>query len=483
MTFNVGGIEQTNLSFQTVIKLLDGFRLPSTGFKTEEDILVKPTYVRPQFLELLQGITVQSVFNSVTSEQIQALIKRAKKSNSHYSPTDFFSFYTLNCPVSIDPIKLLQVLTAEKIIEYAYIENIPVFPPSVKVNKSRPRWLSNYLLPAPIGINALYAWNFKGGDGDGKIKFVDVEQGWISNHEKVCINTIPSTGYNHEDFRDHGIAVLGIIMMQTSNDSSGIVPKSNGFVISPWRPNGFFNTADAIMAAVNHLDYGDILLLEMQCFGSTLSSELWPIEIQEAVFQVIQLATALGITVIETAGNGDVKLRIGNNLDQFNVKGKKIFNRDSVDFRDSGAIVVGACSSGPAHNKAYYTNYGNRIDCFAYGECVHTAGNFPKSSGIAVNTYTSQFGGTSAAAAIVAGAAIAVQSISEKYTERRLSPQQLRYLLSSELYNTTSENNEKDKIGVMPDLQKIIDNILNKKTLKASTIQSPKDEPKNIYTT
>src|SRR6478735_8574527 len=125
-------MEQTNLSFQTVIKLLDGFRLPPTGFKTEEDILTKPTFVRPRFLVSLQGISVQSVFNSVAPEQIQDLIKRAKKIDSHYSPSDLFSFYTLNCPVSIDPKKLLEIVTAEKIIEYAYIENIPVSPPSVK---------------------------------------------------------------------------------------------------------------------------------------------------------------------------------------------------------------------------------------------------------------------------------------------------------------------------------------------------------------
>ena len=141
-----------------------------------------------------------------------------------------------------------------------------------------------------------------------------------------------------------------------------------------------------------------------------------------------------------------------------------------MEFRDSGAIIVSACSSGLPHNKAYYTNHGNRVDCFAYGESVYTAGNFPKSSGMAVNTYTTRFGGTSAAAAIVTGAVIAIQSISEKYNEVRLSPQQLRYLLSSKLYNTNSENNGKDRIGVMPDLQKIIDNILPERSLS-------KDDP------
>jgi len=137
---------------------------------------------------------------------------------------------------------------------------------------------------------------------------------------------------------------------------------------------------------------------------------------------------------------------------------KKILNRNSPDFKDSGAIMVGASSSNVPHQKIDYSNCGNRIDCYAWGEDVVTAGYFPWSSGYATNTYTDKFNGTSSATAIVAGIAIAVQSIIEANHCTRLSPKQMRDILSSDLCGTRSANGRlKDKIGVMPDLKKIID--------------------------
>lgn len=467
MIVNEDCIAQTRLTFQVVIKFTDDCRLLDKESEKEEDYVFRDSiFLGQRFFELFPGVSIKRLFSSVASDQLNNLTERAKKIDFTYDPPDFFSFYSINCPVSIDPHELLKVLAQEKVIEEAYVENVPVTPPAINEEPGVTLRLSNYLLPAPVGINALYAWNFNGGDGDGEIKFIDIEQGWLLNHDGVFVNTLSSTGINHYDFRDHGIAVLGIIMLQKGDHASGIAPKANGFVISQWRPDGFFNTADAIMAAINQLDYGDILLLEMQCFDSHRSSKLWPIEIQHAVFHAIRLATALGITVIEAAGNGDLNARTGNDLDNFVEKERKILDRNSVEFRDSGAILVGACSNEIPHQRSYFTNYGSRVDCYAYGQNVSTAGYFPGSSGIALNTYTNQFGGTSAAAAIVAGAAIAIQNISERNNGIRLSPQQMRSVLNSELYNTISANGREDKIGVMPDLQKIIDNkCSNKKPL------------------
>jgi len=460
-----------DLSFQVVIKLAEGFRFEDQEVDDKQNCIFRdPSAVPWQVLELFPGIQLKKLFHSVASQEIKNLTALATKQDPAYYQPDFFSFYSLNCPVSIDPYQLLEALGAEKIIQYAYIENVPVRPPALKDEKDIRHPLQNYLLPAPFGVNALYAWNFNGGNGDAKIKFVDIEQGWVLNHENVCIKTLSCTGINHYDFRDHGIGVLGIIMMQ-HDDVRGITPNANGFVISQWRPDGFFNTADAIMAAINELNYGDILLLEMQCFESPSSCKLWPIEIQEAVFHAIRLATALGIIVIETAGNGDLQSMTGNDLDTLAINGKNILNRDSADFRDSRAILVTACSNGLPRERTRFANYGSRVDCFACGENVQTTGNFPRSSGMAVNTFTNQFGGTSAAAAIVAGATIAIQSISERNKDVRLSPEQMRFVVSSELYNTVSANGKKDKIGAMPDLKKIIDNHFVTKNTNKNQIQ------------
>jgi subtilase family protein len=170
----------------------------------------------------------------------------------------------------------------------------------------------------------------------------------------------------------------------------------------------------------------------------------------------------LGIIVVESAGNGDLASRAGNDLDEFKVNGKKIFNRHSKDFKDSGAIIVGAATSTVPHERIHYSNYGNRIDCYAWGENVATTGGYPRSSGTAINMYTQNFSGTSAAAAIIAGVALSVQSICEANMNLRLSPAQMRILLSNHLYGTPSANGKViDKIGVMPDLKKIIEQKLN----------------------
>ncbi len=66
--------------------------------------------------------------------------------------------------------------------------------------------------------------------------------------------------------------------------------------------------------------------------------------------------------------------------------------------------------------------------------------------------YIPHFNGTSSASAIVAGVAIAVQSIAEAAGKKRLGPAQMRETLSHHANGTPSP----DRIGVMPDLKKII---------------------------
>jgi hypothetical protein len=200
--------------------------------------------------------------------------------------------------------------------------------------------------------------------------------------------------------------------------------------------------------------------LESQVFDSPLNCNACPVEVQPAIFETIRLATASGIIVIEPAGNGNLYSKRGNNLDRVEVNKKQILNPDNLDFRDSGAIIVGAASATTPHMKIGSSNYGNRINCYAWGEKVTTAGSFPNSSGSAKNIYTGKFNGTSAASAIIAGTTISVQSIAEANFGCRLSPIQMRSMLSDDLYGTSSVNGRfKDKIGVMPDLKKIIDRV------------------------
>ncbi|TMI80020.1 MAG: peptidase, partial [Bacteroidetes bacterium] len=316
--------------------------------------------------------------------------------------------------------------------------------------------------PAPLGINAKYSWKFKGGQGEGAIKFIDIEQGWILNHNSLTVNTLPTTGIVSVSSREHGAAVLGVVMMNDKQERGiGITPKVNGHVISTWRSNGNIDIPDAILTSLNYLAFGDILLLTIQRYQSLENRRALPIEFHDGVFEAISTATNAGITVIEAAGNGDLGSQTGVDLDTFESNGNEIFNRSSKNFLDSGAIIVGAGSASVPHRRISYSNYGSRVDCYAWGEQVLTTGCYPRSSGPSLDTVTQRFCGTSSAAAIIAGAAIAVQSICEANLGFRLSPRELRNILSNSSYGTRSANGSKiDKIGAMPNLKKIIDNSL-----------------------
>jgi microbial collagenase len=316
-----------------------------------------------------------------------------------------------------------------------------------------------HLDPAPIGINVEYGWKFKGGQGEGAVKFIDIEQGWILNHTSLAVSTFPTTGVILNGFREHGTAVLGIVMMNDErNRGIGITPRVKGHVISTWRSNGKIDVPDAILTSLDYLAYGDILLLTIQRYQTLENRRALPIEFHDGVFDAIRMATDAGIIVVESAGNGEPYSQTGIDLDNFECNGIQIFNRSAKDFADSGAIIVGAATASVPHLRMRYSNYGNRVDCYAWGERVVTAGSHPNSSGCLLDTVTQKFCGTSSAAAIVCGAAIAVQSICEENLGFRLSPRELRDILSNESYGTSSANGKTvDKIGIMPDLKKIVD--------------------------
>ncbi len=322
----------------------------------------------------------------------------------------------------------------------------------------------NYQDAAPDGIDARWAWSQPNGEGAG-VGFVDLEQGWFLNHEDFASKS-PTLLYG--DNRDgvgayvgnHGTAVLGeVIADDNTVGVVGIAPSvSSVNVTSHWdaASNSCCHVADAIVGALPTLQIGDVLLLEIQRGPMRL-----PTETDVADFDAIRLAVALGIIVVEAAGNG------GFDLDNYtDGAGDFVLSRGSADFKDSGAIIIGASHSSLPHNRAVFptwaSNFGSRIDCYAWGENVTTAGYGGLDNGGGNNnrTYTSTFNGTSSASPIVSGAAVILQGLYKANTPGRLSPAQMRELLSNPATGTAQGPDVAGHIGVMPDLRSIIENTL-----------------------
>jgi hypothetical protein len=288
------------------------------------------------------------------------------------------------------------------------------------------------------------------------VNFVDMEQGWTLNHEDLVSKGITLISGMNQAYFGHGTSVLGeVVAVDNTIGNVGISPNiSSARVVSQYRTSTNYNTSDAILSATNALGFGDVLLLEAQTTVAGVSGYL-PIEVETAVFDSIRLATALGIIVVEAGGNGS------NDLDTFtDTGGQQILNRSSSNFKDSGAIMVGAASSTNPHSKLSFSNYGSRIDCYAWGQNIDTTGD--GWTGNLTNTYTTGFGGTSGATPIITGAALCIQGISKSLPQlpHIFSPLQMRSILSSTLTGTASANPATDKIGVMPNLRAIIDSNL-----------------------
>ena len=441
-----------------VVKFYDNISFPyHEDANVQEYFSKNKSFPWQELHEKFPGIRLSKLFNSLKPAEIEGIVSKIKDSNPNYNPPNFLSCVSIEYPEKDYGKELLSIIAKSEIVEYAYIESDG--GPSSTVTGANPKLREQgYLNRASEGINAKYAWGKPGGRGEGNVQFIDIEQGWALDHEDLPRNIPLLYGINSE-FLFHGTAVLGIIFMQDNGEGGvGIAYKARPQVISQivekTDSHGRVRKAnivnDAILKAIDQLKFGDILLIEAQVSDEDL---IWPVETRRMTFDLIELATKKGIIVIEPAGNGDTSGDpVGNNLDDFkNAWENKVLDRTpgNAEFKDSGAIMVAAASDRNGHSKMKSTNFGNRIDCFAWGENVFTTNNPAELPG----PYLPDFNGTSSASAIIAGAAIVVQSIVEASGKPRLSPAQMRDILSQ---NGTSGN----RIGVMPNLKKIIDDVL-----------------------
>lgn len=404
--------------------------------------------------ETFAKISAKPLFTRVKPERLTELRGRAQ-SKSKRTFRNLNLFYRIECGPNINPNELVDHLNRLPSVEKAYVEL-----PSTEPSNGTPDFtaLQEYLDPTPDGINAELAWTMPGGRGDG-INFIDLERGWTLDHDDLtAAGPTLITGDNRPGSQPHGTAVLGEAMAVVNG--FGVTGTSSNVAsvrtVSYWDAvTGNGSVADAIMSAVDVLDPGDVLLLEVQ-------TNYYPTEIDFANYSAIELAVGLGIVVVEAAGNGY------HDLDAYTDGGDHIFD---PAFRDSGAIMVGAGAAGdfgPARSRMDFSNYGARVNCQAWGESVvstgwrATWGPALYDGGTPQTQYTDSFGGTSSASPIIAGAALCIQGLAEASLGHRLSPGQIRHLLSNfgapqtdnlPLYPATQH------IGVLPDLAQIIPQI------------------------
>ena len=240
-------------------------------------------YLGPNWSQLaahFPGITLQRLITSLTPDRIRGLVERGQRRRPDYTFPNFSTYFAFQCPSNVDPYSVLEAVKSWQIVELAYVESPPLPPPNLTLNPLENPSMSGqqtYLCAAPRGIDAQYAWTFTGGDGGGSsvgLQFIDMEQGWILDHQDLPSGIQIICGYNRLFF-GHGTGTLGIVLavpnnVETAGTTSintkvGVTPNvSTNMVTSMWpdATSQYVNRVNAILAAVAAAKPGDVILLE-----------------------------------------------------------------------------------------------------------------------------------------------------------------------------------------------------------------------------
>jgi subtilase family protein len=300
----------------------------------------------------------------------------------------------------------------------------------------------NYRNAAPVGVDADYGQYFSGARGEGTL-IADVETAWTDDHEDIkhaALGNFIGLPPAHYPW-DHGTAVFGELIGEDNQAGvKGIVHQAEVRMSS--HQGNSANIGTAIIHAANAAGPGDVVVLEVQCYGAVPGP--FPCEYDPAIFATVQTATANGTHVFAAAGNGS------NDLDSSVYGGA--FDRN---IKDSGAVMCGA-SDGQSLNTAWFSNYGSRLDVHGWGfDVVTTAYGDLYSGGSVLTEYTGAFSGTSSATPIVTGSGIMLNGIYREAFGTGLDPLTLRGLLAL----TGTPQGTGGRIGPRPNVRAAIDMI------------------------
>jgi serine protease len=446
---------------------------------------------------------LRPLFRSLSPVELKRLVASARccSHGDKYPPAPFFAYFQIVGGQRAELLGILAELRADrKVVARAYIEQVGL-PPGVNAGGNEPGLVYQfYLKPAPSpadwlgGIDAVYAWAANGGmGGDGaRVRIIDVERGWFHDHPDFPLpRPALLAGQNVRPSAEHGTAVLGILCAQDRDDGQGgigVVPHVTSIdcvsyvdTLDAQCEAAVSNPAAAIAFAASRLAAGDVMLIEATLYEPDLDQPgpgpvnpdlMFPIEANEGNRAAINLAVTLGISVVEAGGNGtDPRDGTGCGDPPLDMNAWPQLDPADPGYADCSAIMVSAAvvsSAGPPMQLSWAPR-GRRIDCFAHGQGVYTTTCIPPSNVLDCSTagYTGDysppaFGGTSAATAIVAGAAAAIQGLALAKFGAPLLPYQVRAMLGDPNVNTPvyDEWGNGTVVGVMPDLRRILNGYL-----------------------
>ena len=438
-------------------------------------VVVRPGVVEAQVYEVARelGVEIEPLYRPRPRRRAPQVARRRVEGGQ----PDPSWFYRVRAPQE-RLAGLVERLRQVDIFEGAYLKGpaeLPVMGSDCPVVGAQPPPVTpkfetrqGYLNKAPKGVGAKFAWKASGGTGID-VQIIDVERAWHFLHEDL-MSSIGGlvAGYPPADvhMEKHGTAVLGILAAdRNAFGVCGVAPDANVRAVSTFDAAGVEDTASAIMKAAAFLGAGDIMLLEMHRLGPPdygTGTRYIPVEWWPDDFAAILWATGQGILVFEAAGNGF------SNLDDplydsaapgFPGYWQNPFNRAIAD---SGAILVGAGappvgSWGRDRSRLDFSNFGSMLDAQGWGREVVTTGYGCLQGGSDMSRwYTAEFGGTSGALPMVAGAIACVQGRLAALGKALLSPATARSLLrstGSPQQSATSGAPVTERIGHRPDLR------------------------------
>ena len=412
---------------------------------------------------------------------------------------DLNLYFNLQLPDDLDAEDVARAFRQLREVEYAwvlptyYLADAPSFQDAANDGFGQPIPYQQYLDPAPVGVDARYAWLWIGGAGED-VAFVDIERGFDREHvdlpEIIENDLFP---FDPDDVEprslNHGTATLGIVAgLENGTGVTGIAHEADIY----FTPAGIYAGLalqyvlgiDGFLSGTiisNAIEPGDVILFEQQMAGpnvgeSNISPQfgLVPVEWYKPTWDTIRMATANGYVIVEAAGNGYQDLDGDEYLTSPAAYHQPFLMNGAVRVNDSGAIIVGARRSGATWSiygaaqqgaRHTYSNYGGRVDISCWGDATVTTGRLNQAFLYEDNDpdisedYIDQYGGTSSASAIVGGVCTALQGFYKFWSNGGvLDSRGMRDVLIATGTPQTPGFNS-GHIGPMPDLRNAIETV------------------------